>query len=98
MTVPTQAQRLPLHRVLRGKLAEANRRADQAIADYNTAKAALMDAAGSDAGRRYVDKRDDLELAELGNAVTFHTLRALRLAATVQCELLAELLAERQTQ
>ena len=97
MTAPTQ-QRAPLHRILRAKLAEANRKADQAIDDYNEAKAARMREAGTDAGRRFTGTRDAVELTELGNKVNFHTQRALRLAATLQCELLAALLdaAERQ--
>ena len=97
MTAPTQ-QRAPLHQVMRAKLETANKATDDAIADYNEARAELMRVAGPDAGLRHVEHRDSKELAALGSRVAFRTSTAIRLGVTLQCELLAALLDATQRQ
>lgn len=74
------------------RVAEANSAAEQAIKEYDDHNAYLLRGARGDRGKYHVDKRDDFELASLGNKAAFRTSTAIRLASTLQIELLTALL------
>lgn len=70
------------------RVAEANSATERAIADYDRRKAQIrMDYRG-DKARIYVHQRDDGELKEIASQVAFRSSNALRLASTLQIELL----------
>jgi hypothetical protein len=66
----------------------ANVKADEAIEAYAARKAHLLRRNPTESGFK-IAKRDDGELAELGNGAAFHTATATRHATTLAVELLA---------
>jgi molybdopterin-biosynthesis enzyme MoeA-like protein len=77
------------------RLAVANAAADDAMRAYDQRKAWLLkELTRTGRARGYeIFKRDDRVLAELAGAAAFHIANATRLAAVLQTEQLAELLA-----
>jgi hypothetical protein len=73
------------------RVVEANSATEQAIASYNARKAQIVKEMRGDATRIYVANRDDVELREIASRVAFRSSNALRLASTLQIELLGVL-------